>query len=271
MTTKGTAVRTHDEPPTPAEGGPAEHGTPTNGSRTAPSGAPDGLGITLSLDAGRPLPELTAAVTGACDRAEEQADRTVVIVRLPDVPAAARSWPGGPEPVDIQQINRWERAVRRMERLPALSIAVAIGACGGPALDLLLVTDYRIGAPDFRLLVPVNDGHFWPGMAVHRLSQQLGAARARQIVLWGDDIDASRAHELGLIDRIETETDDAVHTASVLMGRISDRELAIRRQLLLEAQTLEYDDAVGAHLAACDRELRRLTAPGAGREAGGTR
>ncbi|MCX4681205.1 enoyl-CoA hydratase/isomerase family protein [Streptomyces sp. NBC_01433] len=251
-------MRTHDKPPPPAEGGQAKHGGAEKaGSGIGPDGIPDGLDITLRLDMGLPLPRLTAAVTEVCDRAEERSERTVVIVRLPRAAAAARSWPG---PVDIQQINRWERAVRRLERLPAMSIAVAGGACGGPALDLLLVSDYRIGAPDLRLLAPVNEGHFWPGMAVYRLSQQLGAARARQIVLWGDDIDASRAHELGLIDQVSADTDEAVHTASVLMGRISDRELAVRRQLLLEAQTLEFDDALGAHLAACDRELRRLTA-----------
>ncbi|MCX5195627.1 enoyl-CoA hydratase/isomerase family protein [Streptomyces sp. NBC_00249] len=260
-------MRTHDEPPPPAQGGPAGHHTPAGATRNPPDSAPDGPDITLRLDAAHPLPRLTAAVDAACDRAEARSERTVVIVRLPQAPAAARSWPG---PVDIQQINRWERAVRRLERLPAMSIAVATGPCGGPALDLLLVSDYRIGAPDLRLLVPVNDGHFWPGMAVYRLSQQLGAARTRQIVLWGDDIDAPRAHELGLIDQIAADTDEAVHTATVLMGRISDRELAVRRQLLLEAQTLEFDDALGAHLAACDRELRRLTAPAAAREAGGT-
>ncbi|MET9507640.1 enoyl-CoA-hydratase DpgB [Streptomyces flavidovirens] len=217
--------------------------------------ASNGLCITLQLDAGRSLSELTAAVNDACNQAEERADRSVVLLRLPGPSAETRSWPGK---VDIQQVNRWERAVRRLERLPTLSIAVAAGACGGPALDLLLVSDYRVGASDLRLLAPVNDGHFWPGMAVYRISQQLGAARARQIVLWGDEIDVVRAQELGLIDQITDDADSAAHTATVLMGRISDRELAIRRQLLLEAQALEFDDALGAHLAACDRELRRL-------------
>ncbi|MER5889492.1 enoyl-CoA-hydratase DpgB [Streptomyces sp. NPDC001941] len=255
-------MRTDKQAATAGEGAPVRHVPGTAEGPGAVTAPPGGLDITLALDAGRPLPELTAAVTEACDRAERRTEPAVVVVRLPRAPAAARSWPGA---VDIQQINRWERAVRRLERLPALSIAVADGACGGPALDLLLVADYRIGAPDLRLLAPVNDGHFWPGMAVYRLSQQLGAARARQIVLWGDDVDAACARELGLIDQVAADTEEALHTASVLMGRISDTELAVRRQLLLEAQSLEYDDALGAHLAACDRELRRLTAAEAGR------
>ena len=34
------------------------------------------------------------------------------------------------------------------------------------------------------------------------------------------------------------------------------RELAIRRRLLLDATTTSYEDALGAHLAACDRAVR---------------
>ncbi|WP_311137602.1 hypothetical protein [Streptomyces sp. I6] len=79
-------------------------------------------------------------------------------------------------------------------------------------------------------------------------------------MLWGDDIDAGRARDLGLIDQLTHDTEQAAHTATVLMGRISDRELAVRRQLLMEAQSLEFDEALGPHLAACDRELRRLAA-----------
>ncbi|MFG2049593.1 enoyl-CoA-hydratase DpgB [Micromonospora sp. NPDC048935] len=216
---------------------------------------PDGLGLALEINGTRPLRELTAGLNAACDRVEGSAQRSVLLLRLLPTPTDSRSWPGA---VGIQDITRWERAVRRLERLSAMSIAVAAGACGGPALDLLLATDFRIGEPNLLLMLPVNDGHFWPGMAVYRLTQQLGAAKARQIVLWGDDLDIDRARGLGLIDQIATDLSEAAHTATVLMGRISDRELAIRRQLLLEASSVEFSDALGAHLAACDRELRRL-------------
>jgi isomerase DpgB len=35
-------------------------------------------------------------------------------------------------------------------------------------------------------------------------------------------------------------------------------ELAIRRQLMLEAMTTTFEDALGTHLAACDRALRSV-------------
>ncbi|MBD0689542.1 enoyl-CoA-hydratase DpgB [Streptomyces sp. CBMA123] len=216
---------------------------------------PDGLGLMVRIDGTRPLAELTALLNSVCDEVENRGEKSVVVLRLDATPADVRAWPGA---VAIQQVNRWERAVRRLERLTAMTIAAARGACGGPALDLLLAADFRIGAPDLLLMLPVNDGHFWPGMSVYRLVRHLGLAKARQIVIWGNDISVDRTLELGLIDQISEDVAEAVHTATVLMGRISDQELTIRRLLLLEAGSADYDDAVGVHLAACDRELRRL-------------
>ncbi|MHA4779033.1 enoyl-CoA-hydratase DpgB [Streptomyces sp. MSC1_001] len=217
---------------------------------------PDGLGLKVDVDGTRPLHELTSGLNAACDEAEShQGERLVMVLRLGSTTAHQRAWPGD---VRIQDVNRWERAVRRLERLTSMNIAVASGACGGPSLDLLLASDFRIGARNLLLMLPVNDGHFWPGMGIHRLVQHLGVARARQIVMWGDDITADKAHNLALIDQISEDVAGSVHTATVLMGRISDQELAVRRQLLLEAGSSDYDDALGPHLAACDRELRRL-------------
>ncbi|MGX1914096.1 enoyl-CoA-hydratase DpgB [Streptomyces phaeochromogenes] len=226
---------------------------------------PDGLGILAQLDGGSPLPELTAAVNAVCGEVESRRERAVVVLQFPPAPPRPREWPGD---VSIQEVNRWERAVRRLERLDTVNITVAQGTCGGPVLDLLLAADFRIGTPDLTLVLPVNDGHFWPGMSLYRLVQHLGLARARRIVLWGTDIPLDDATGLGLIDQVSDDLPEAVHTAVVLCGRLSDREIRIRRRLLEEAASAEYDDALGAHLAACDRELRRLRDPGAGAAAG---
>ncbi|MEU8877673.1 enoyl-CoA-hydratase DpgB [Streptomyces javensis] len=216
---------------------------------------PDGLGILARLDGESPLPELTAGVNAVCEEVEGRCERTVVVLQFPPTASRPREWPGD---VSIQEVNRWERAVRRLERLDAVNIAVAEGTCGGPVLDLLLATDFRIGAPDLQLMLPVNDGHFWPGMSLYRLVQHIGLARARRLVLWGTDIPVTEATDLGILDQVSDDLAEAVHTAAVLCGRLSDRETRIRRRLLEEAASAEYDDALGAHLAACDRELRRL-------------
>ncbi|WNF01036.1 enoyl-CoA hydratase/isomerase family protein [Streptomyces luomodiensis] len=235
-------------------------------STAGPARLPDGLGLLAEIDGTQSLTGLTDTVNATCDAVEDRSERAVVVLRFAATASDSRAWPGQ---VSIREVNRWERAVRRLERLPAMTIALAEGACGGPALDLLLATDFRIAARGLLLMLPVNDGHIWPGMALHRLVHQLGAGRARQIVLWGNDISLDTALDLGLIDQASDDLTEALHTATVLMGRISDPELAVRRQLVLESSTADYDDALGIHLAACDRELRRLSAaPGPARPSG---
>ena len=69
-------------------------------------------------------------------------------------------------------VSKWERGLRRLERLDMTTVAMATGDCGGLALDALLATDYRVATSDVRLLVPVAGGATWPGMAIYRLAQQ---------------------------------------------------------------------------------------------------
>lgn len=225
------------------------------------TGLPGELGILVRLDGGDPLPELTAALDTVCEQAREQGEGTVVVLRFTPSPLQSREWPGG---VSIQEVKRWERAVRRLEQLDHVNIAVVEGTCGGPVLDLLLAADYRIAGPDLRLMLPVNEGHFWPGMTLYRLVRHIGLARARRIVLWDSAIELHDATELGIVDQVSEDLTEAVHTAAVLRGRLSDRETRIRRRLLEEAACAEYEDALGVHLAACDRELRRLADSGTG-------
>lgn len=213
-----------------------------------------GYGCHLRIDAARPLIELTAEVNAFCARADGERAPKAFVVWLSDGPAVDRSWPGE---VGTTDVTRWEKAVRALERIPAVSIAAVAGTCGGPALDLLLATDYRFATADLRLLLPVSDGHFWPGMAVHRLVTQVGVARARQLVLWGTQLSVGRAVDVGLVDEVVDDLDDAVRAATVWLGRDAGSELAVRRQLLLEAAVTGYEEALGVHLAACDRELRR--------------
>jgi isomerase DpgB len=217
--------------------------------------APEGIGLFVKVDGARTPAELTALINSVCDQAEEQPDGTAVILDLGEAPAEHGQWPGD---VTIQTVNRWERAVRRVESLDGITVAVAQGTCGGPALDLLLAVDFRMGVPGLQLQLPVNDGHIWPGMLLYRLVRHLGLAAARRIVMRGADLSLGQAVDLGLIDQVADDVQGAVHAATALTGRMADRETAVRRQLLLEAASVEYDDALGAHLAACERELRRL-------------
>lgn len=210
--------------------------------------------LRLRIDGGRPLtPEAVAGVGTVCDAAEDGGARGPVVLELTGTPAD--DWADG---VTVGLISKWERALRRLERLPAVTVAVADGACGGQALDALLATDLRVATRSLRLRLPAVDGATWPGMALYRLGQQTpGSAAIRRAALFGTPLDAAEALALHLVDEVADDAAGAVAAAAGLAAGTSGPEVAIRRQLLLDARTVPFEEALGAHLAACDRTLRR--------------
>lgn len=211
------------------------------------------------MDGSRALtPESMAELAALCDRAESDASRpagrTFVILRVSGVPE-----PGWSDDLQVALVSKWERGLRRLERLPAVTIAVADDDCGGPALDALLVADYRIMQAGARLVMPLMAGATWPGMALYRLARQAaGDALARRALLFGTPIGAAEALAMGIIDDVAGDAALALEKAMEAAAAVAGAELAIRRQLMQEAMTTTFEDALGTHLAACDRALRSV-------------
>ncbi|MDA3647916.1 enoyl-CoA hydratase/isomerase family protein [Saccharopolyspora indica] len=198
--------------------------------------------------------ELIRAVNEFCDRVEDASDDVLAIVQLGNGEPGGEQWPGE---IDIHRVNRWERALRRMERLRAVTIAVAEGHCGNPAVEVLMVADHRIAANDAQLALPTGAGRFWPGMVLYRLANQIGVARTRRLLISDPVISAAKAAEFGLVDETAVNLPAALDTAVAALGSVDAAEFAIRRRLLLDATTTSFEDALGVHLAASDRTLRR--------------
>ncbi|MFK0019138.1 enoyl-CoA-hydratase DpgB [Streptomyces sp. NPDC090798] len=219
-----------------------------NLENTAPDPTPGT--VVVELDASASLAELTELVTGACDRAEDGSEHGALILRL-----TAGTDDGWPADLAVHQVNRWERAVRRIERLGALTMTVADGTLTGPLVDVFLAADHRIAGTRLRLVLRDRDGLPWPGMTLYRLAHQLGVARARRVLL-AASVDATEAHTAGLADEI-TSDPDRPWAALAELAPARGPEFAVRRRLLLEATTTTFEEAIGPHLAACDRVIRR--------------
>ncbi|WP_198406998.1 enoyl-CoA-hydratase DpgB [Nocardia terpenica] len=208
--------------------------------------------LMLRLDGTRPLSAASVEeIDDLCDRAEDHRGPGPVTLHVTGVPPADWS-----KQLTVGLVSKWERVVRRFERLGRVTVAVASGDCAGTALDLLLAADIRIAAPGTRLLVSRVGGATWPGMTVHRLTQQVGAAGIRRAVLLGAPIEADRALALNLIDAVSEDPATTLADLTEAVGAVDGREMAIRRQLIFEAGSTSFEDALGAHLAAADRTLR---------------
>jgi isomerase DpgB len=210
--------------------------------------------LVLRIDGTAPLSvEAVTAVNDICDRAESSGGTARVIAHVSGAPAKHR-----PDGLKVALVSKWERALRRLERLPVATIAVAEGDCGGTALDVLLATDYRVATPTVRLVLPVEDGDTWPGMSLYRLAQQGASSPAiRRAALFGQPVEGDQALALRLVDVLDDDLSAALEAACVRTEAFQGSELAIRRQLMFDAPTTSFDEALGVHLAACDRALRR--------------
>lgn len=193
--------------------------------------------------------ETVEAVLEFCDRIAERPGPAVAVLHVTGVPGAG--WAGK---LTVGLVSKWERALRRLERAPRATVAIATGDCSGTALDVLLAADVRIAVRGARLVPPVHDSTTWPGMALYRLARHAAGAPVRRAALLGAAVDAADA---GVVDEVVDDPDAAVAAVARLTAGIAGEELAIRRQLLHDAGHTRFEDALGAHLAACDRALRR--------------
>lgn len=207
-----------------------------------------------SIDGGQPLtPATVAALDAFLDRIEDAGPARPARLDLTGTPA-----PAAADRPPLAVVNRWERALRRLERVTTTTVAVVRGDCGGIAVEALLATDLRIAATGARLHLPVTAGGVWPGMGLYRLANQVGYARVRRAVLRPGPISADRAVALGLVDEVADDVATAVAETFAALDATAGPDVAVRRQLMLDATTTPFEEALGRHLAACDRLLRRV-------------
>lgn len=189
----------------------------------------------------------------ACDQAEDLNARSVLAIAYAGPRGGTTGTGPGPS---LPLVNRWERAVQRVERCAAVTVMHVDGHAGELGLGLLLATDYRTASPDASFSLHDAVGRCMPGMALYRLAQQVGIARARGLVLLGQIVPALQAERLGLLDALADDAAQALDAFARAATHLEWSGVLTRRQLLLESTATSFEEALGAHLAAYDRKLR---------------
>lgn len=109
----------------------------------------------------------------------------------------------------------------RVADLPQPTLSAIAGYCVGGGLELALATDFRIAEPsaDFRLPeVALGILPSWGG--TQRLVRLLGPARAKELILLRDRVDAPEALRLGLVTEV-VEPGGALSRALELADRLA--------------------------------------------------
>ncbi len=90
-----------------------------------------------------------------------------------------------------------------IDRLDKPVIAAINGVAFGGGLELALACDARVMAHDAKIGLTETSLGIIPGAGgTQRLPRLIGAARAKQMVLWAERIDAVEALKIGLVNRV---------------------------------------------------------------------
>jgi enoyl-CoA hydratase len=139
----------------------------------------------------------------------------------------------------------------RVESLPKPVIAAVNGLALGGGFELALSCDLRVAASGARLGLPeVKLGVMPAAGGTQRVSRMLPIGVAKELLMFGDPLDAARALHFGLVNAV---VDDAVETAVAMATRLAasaplalaaakqlvghGRELALAAAIVFERET----------------------------------
>lgn len=116
----------------------------------------------------------------------------------------------------------------RFAALPQPTVAAIHGWCVGGGLELALAADFRVADETAAFSLPeVSIGIVPSSGGTHRLVRLLGTARAKELVLLRDRIDAQEAFRLGLVTELVTVGSAPERAAELATGLAALPPLAV--------------------------------------------
>jgi enoyl-CoA hydratase/carnithine racemase len=207
------------------------------------------------------MPEDCADIVKAIAQASDDPDITVMILTgagqafcsggdlksLRDRTGIGPRQTGGPAETRINYRRGVHSVIRALAETEIVTIAAINGAAIGLGLDIGAICDMRVCAESAKLassflkvgIIP-GDGGAWI------LTQAVGPARAAELVLTGDAIDAQEALRIGLVNKIAPDG-EALNAARALAERIAanpPRVTRMAKRLLREAQHARLNDVL---------------------------
>lgn len=203
--------------------------------------------------------KLTTNLSNTLDQAEDLGPLAALFVHVvgDESHDHLEPWPGS---IPTKLVSKWEGLLRRIERANLTTFALVEGVCSPLALELLLVSDLRLGRQNFSVRHANKGESVWPGMSLYRMSRQIGEARTRQLCLRNTCVTATLAIELNLMDEIVDDSRAGLSRVAQFFAQGCLEDFAVRRRLMQDSLSTSFEEALGAHLAACDRSLRRIAA-----------
>ena len=149
--------------------------------------------------------------------------------------------------------------VHAIYTMPKPVIAAVHGNAMGVGFSMFLAADYKMAAEATRMAMSyVNVGLTPGGGGTWMLSLLVGHSRAMEMLLLGDPINAERALELGIVNRVVSAPGlrDVTQTMAERFASGPPNAMARTKQLMWSA----YAEPLGPHLAREAEEIGRAAA-----------
>jgi enoyl-CoA hydratase/carnithine racemase len=140
-----------------------------------------------------------------------------------------------PQTFRLNQRRYWNLVFNSLDDLQKLTIAALNGPALGGGLELALCCDLRYAVEDATFSLPeINFGILPDSGGTIRLPQLIGLARAKELILSGDSIDARRAEAIGLLNGVfpREEFEDGVHNIALKMAEKAPLAVGMGKQLI---------------------------------------
>ena len=216
----------------------------------------DGPDATLTLDRPESLNALTVPMKVALREALESlaADRAVRAVILT---GAGRAFCAGQDlaereqpdaaPLDVEVRERYNPIIRAIRAMGQPVIAAVNGVAAGAGASLAFACDLRIAAEEAQFVLAFGRIGLVPDSgATWFLPRLVGSAKAAELALVGDPVDAAEALRLGLVSRV-VPGDRLLDEARAMAARLADGAplaMALTKEALQRSQTIDLDEAL---------------------------
>jgi len=146
--------------------------------------------------------------------------------------------------LDMSYHERFEKALRILEKMEKVVIVGMHGYCLGGALQLAMACDIRVSTADCQIGLPAIRESLVPGLGTWRLPRYVGWGRAKKLILGGENISGEDALNIGLVDHLVSGVDFFNHLDQIAANYLKSCSLGSRMSKLLtnSAFDLDYDE-----------------------------
>ena len=160
-----------------------------------------------------------------------------------------KSGGGGVSGYDVMNYMRTstQAIVRTVLASPVPIVTAVHGVCAGVALVLALGADHCVAASDARLSAPFVARSLVPdGASIYLLPRLVGTARARRMLLFGEDVAAPEALAAGMIGEVvdATELDAAAAARAARLAALPAATIQFTKSMLLRSFELDLESAL---------------------------